>query len=267
MDAFLITFLSIIFLSIGSLTSVLIHRLILMEFQKTDINLFFPPSHCINCGAKISLINLIPILGYVLQRGRCIKCNASISITYLMHEIIHLVVGLSIYLFEGFSYQALITYILFSILYILLICDLKKFYLPLYLNLSITLVGIISGFFGIALIEDYGFLNISNISLSLIGFIFGYFFLWSINLIYKLLKKEDGIGGGDFILLGGIGSIVGPLSIASIILLGSLSTLIIMIFNHKKYAKELPLGAGLIFGLFVYIIFEYFELFPFMYVI
>ena len=118
-----------------------------------------------------------------------------------MHEIIHLAVGLSIYLFEGFSYQALITYILFSILYILLICDLKKFYLPLYLNLSITLVAIISGFFGIALIEDYGFLNISNISLSLIGFIFGYFFLWSINLIYKLLKKEDGIGGGDFILL------------------------------------------------------------------
>ena len=181
MDAFLITFLSIIFLSIGSLTSVLIHRLILMEFQKTDINLFFPPSHCINCEAKISLINLIPILGYVLQRGRCIKCNTSISITYLMHEIIHLVVGLSIYLFEGFSYQALITYILFSILYILLICDLKKFYLPLYLNLSITLVVIISGFFGIALIEDYGFLNISNISLSLIGFIFGYFFF----MVYK----------------------------------------------------------------------------------
>ena len=84
MDAFLIAFLSIIFLSIGSLTSVLIHRLILMEFQKTDINLFFPPSHCINCEAKISLINLIPILGYVLQRGRCIKCNASISITYLI---------------------------------------------------------------------------------------------------------------------------------------------------------------------------------------
>jgi prepilin signal peptidase PulO-like enzyme (type II secretory pathway) len=94
-----------------------------------------------------------------------------------MHEIIHLAVGLSIYLFEGFSYQTLITYLLFSILYILLICDLKKFYLPLYLNLSITLVGIISGFFGIALIENYGFLNISTISLSLIGFIFGYFFL------------------------------------------------------------------------------------------
>jgi len=85
--------------------------------------------------------------------------------------------------------------------------------------------------------------------------------------MYKLIKKEDGIGGGDFILLGGIGTIVGPLSIASIILLGSLSTLIIMISNPRKYAKELPLGAGLIFGLFVYIIFEYFELFPFMYVI
>ena len=184
-----------------------------------------------------------------------------------MHEIIHLAVGLSIYLFEGFSYQALITYLLFSILYILLICDLKKFYLPLYLNLSITLIAIFSGLIGIDLIEGYRFLNISNISLSLIGFISGYFFLWSINLIYRLLKKEDGIGGGDFILLGGIGSIVGPLPIASIVLIGSLSTLIIMIFNDQKYTKELPLGAGLIFGLFIYIIFEYFELFRFIYVI
>ena len=47
MDALLIALVSIIFLSIGSLTSVLIHRLILMEFQKTDINLFFPPAK--NC--------------------------------------------------------------------------------------------------------------------------------------------------------------------------------------------------------------------------
>ena len=69
-------------------------------------------------------------------------------------------------------------------------------------------------------------------------------------------------------LLGGIGSVVGPLSIAPVVLLGSISTLIIMIFNHKKYSKELPLGAGLILGLFSYGLFlKYFELFPAIYVI
>jgi len=267
MDIFLILLLSIIFLSIGSFSSVLIHRLILIEFEDTDINLFYPRSHCTSCGKQLSLINIVPLIGYILQKGRCINCDRSISITYVLHEITHLSVGLSIYFFEGFSYFTSIMYLLFSIYYVLLVCDLKKFYLPFYLNISILLIAAFSSFYQIILIPNYGFLTISNISLSLIGFLLGYFFLWSINFIYKLFRERDGIGGGDFILLGGIGSVVGPLSIAPVILLGSISTLIIMFFNYKKYSKELPLGAGLILGLFSYGILKYFELFTAIYVI
>lgn len=261
MDIFLLALLCIFFLSIGSFSSVLIHRLILMEFENTNVNLFYPRSYCINCNAKISLINLVPILGYTLQSGRCKTCNKSISIEYLIHEITHLVAGFGIYFFEGFSYLSIITYLLFSIFYVILICDLKKFYLPIYLNILIIIIAVISAYFEIILIEGHGLLNFSNTFLSLIGFFTGYFFLWFINFVYKLFKKEEGIGGGDFILLGGIGSIVGPLLIALIVMLGSLSTLAIMFFNLKDFKKELPLGAGLIFGFFIYIILKYFELF------
>lgn len=267
MNVFSITLLTITFLSVGSLSSVLIYRLTRLNFLNNDINLFFPRSHCVRCKTQISIINLIPLLGYIIQKGRCINCNKLISITYPMHEVIHLAVGLSIYFFEGITYLSFVTYLIFAICYVLLICDLQNFYLPFYLNIAITLIAFTSAYFDILFISNSFSLNISNISLSIVGFITGYFFLWFINLFYLLLKNKHGIGGGDFILLGGIGSISGPLSLSSIILVGSIGTLTIMLINQKKYSKELPLGAGLILGLFIYVFFKYFELFPYQYVI
>ncbi len=267
MNVFFITFLTITFLSVGSLSSVLIYRLTRLKFLDNDINLFLPRSHCVRCKTQISIINLIPLLGYIIQKGRCINCNKLISITYPMHEIIHLVMGLSIYFFEGISYLSFVTYLIFVICYVLLICDLQNFYLPFYLNISITLIAFTSAYFEVIFISNDFSLNISNISLSLIGFITGYFFLWFINFFYLLVKNKHGIGGGDFILLGGIGGITGPLSLFAIILIGSIVTLTIRLIDQKKYSEELPLGAGLILGLFIYVFFKYFELFPYQYVI
>ena len=267
MNVFFITFLTITFLSVGSLSSVLIYRLTRLKFLDNDINLFFPRSHCVRCKTQISIINLIPLLGYIIQKGRCINCNKLISITYPMHEIIHLVMGLSIYFFEGISYLSFVTYLIFVICYVLLICDLQNFYLPFYLNISITLIAFTSAYFEVIFISNDFSLNISNISLSLIGFITGYFFLWFINFFYLLVKNKHGIGGGDFILLGGIGGITGPLSLFAIILIGSIVTLTIRLIDQKKYSEELPLGAGLILGLFIYVFFKYFELFPYQYVL
>ena len=267
MNVFSITFLTITFLSVGSLSSVLIYRLTRYKFLDNDINLFLPRSHCVRCKTQISIINLIPLLGYIIQKGRCINCNKLISITYPMHEIIHLVMGLSIYFFEGISYLSFVTYLIFVICYVLLICDLQNFYLPFYLNISITLIAFISAYFEVIFISNDFSLNISNISLSLIGFITGYFFLWFVNFFYLLVKNKHGIGGGDFILLGGIGGITGPLSLFAIILIGSIVTLTIRLIDQKKYSEELPLGAGLILGLFIYVFFKYFELFPYQYVL
>jgi prepilin signal peptidase PulO-like enzyme (type II secretory pathway) len=184
-----------------------------------------------------------------------------------MHEIIHLAVGLSIYFFEGITYLSFVTYLIFVICYVLLICDLQNFYLPFYLNISITLIAFTSAYFEVIFISNDFSLNISNISLSLIGFITGYFFLWFVNFFYLLVKNKHGIGGGDFILLGGIGGITGPLSLFAIILIGSIVTLTIRLIDQKKYSEELPLGAGLILGLFIYVFFKYFELFPYQYVL
>jgi len=84
--------------------------------------------------------------------------------------------------------------------------------------------------------------------------------LWTVNFIYRLITKKDGIGGGDFILFAGLGSIAGPLALAPILFLGSLSALLIAITNLKKYSNEVPLGSGLILGFIFYVLLKYFEL-------
>ena len=250
-----------LFLSIGSFSSVVIYRLILIEFSTTDINLFLPRSHCPKCKKNISLIHLIPLVGYLLQKGRCINCKETISYKYPLHELIHLIAGLFTYLNFGLNPLSISIYILFSIFYILFVCDLQKLFLPFYLNILITIIGFSIAFNGaIFHIKSFGILDSPQFILSIYGFIGGYFILWFINICYKAFKKKDGIGGGDFLLLGGIGSLVGPFSLAPIVFIGSISTLFLALSCKLNTSEELPLGSGLIAGLGIYLLASFFEL-------
>ena len=133
-EGILLLLLSLIFLSIGSLSSVLIYRLPMMEMKINGINLFFPRSHCPECKKDISLFFLIPLIGFLVQRGKCKKCKKPISKLYFLNEIIHLSIGLTLFYYFDISIFFFITYLLFFIFYILFILDYKLFYLPLYLN-------------------------------------------------------------------------------------------------------------------------------------
>ena len=83
---------------------------------------------------------------------------------------------------------------------------------------------------------------------SLLGLIAGFSSLWFINAVYKIIKSKDGIGGGDFILLGGLGSIFGISSLGPIVLLGSSCSILIYALSNKLGREEIPLGSGLILG-------------------
>ena len=261
MELIFLFFLIIIFLSIGSFSSVVIYRLILIEFTDAKLNLFTPRSHCPECKKIISLINLIPLFGFLIQHGKCIYCKEAISYKYPLHEVIHLVAGLSIYFLFNINLFSILIYILFSIFYILFVCDIEKFYIPFYLNLLIPIIGISAAYYGnIFNINTLNILNASEFELSLYGFIFGYTILWVINFCFKFVKKQDGIGGGDFLLLGGIGSLVGPISLAPVIFIGSLATLFLGLIGKFDLKNELPLGSGLIIGLLIYLLIKFFEL-------
>ena len=90
---------------------------------------------------------------------------------------------------------------------------------------------------------------------ALLGLIFGYGILFCINHVHKMMRSIDGIGSGDFLLLGGIGAVFGASAIGPILLIGSSITLCLYVFNKNK-DKELPLGFGLgLAGIFYCLIF------------
>ena len=245
----------------GSFSSVLIYRLGKIEVEKNkEINLFFPRSHCPHCKKQISLINLIPLVGFIKQRGKCKNCEESISLMYPFNELLHLLVGILVIYFFEISLISLIIYTIFFVLYVLFILDLKFFYLPIGLNIFLGILGISTNSIFDLSVSNMDILNLGSTSLSILGYSAGFLSLWAVNFIYRLVTKKDGIGGGDFILFAGLGSIAGPLALAPILLLGSISALLIVITDLKKYSKEVPLGSGLILGFLFYVLLKYFEL-------
>ena len=230
---------------IGSFCSMLIYRLPEIRNDKS-ITLSSPRSFCPDCRSSLSIWMLIPIFSYLMQKGYCSNCNQRISYSYLLNELVHTLIILLIALNIGINFIGFIHYLIFSIFYILFFLDLKHLYLPIYLNMSLICIG---------LLVNTTFNLFASFQGSLLGLIAGFGSLWFINAVYKIIKSKDGIGGGDFILLGGLGSIFGISSLGPIVLLGSSCSILIYALSNKLEREEIPLGSGLILGgIFFYLI-------------
>ena len=230
------------------------------KFKISD--LIYPRSRCIKCKYPINFPNIIPLIGYLKQGGECVNCKTNISNLYPITELLFLIFGTLIIFYYGFSIYSIYLFLIFTVFYILFVLDIKYFYLPLPLNLCISVLGLTGNVFFSLAIEDTSYiLNISPLFFSILGFIIGYSFLYLINFLYKIYKGIDGIGGGDFILFGGIGTVFGPLSLGPILFLSSTLGLLYFIFIVKMKNDKLPLGSFLILGSFCYFFIKTFELF------
>ena len=252
--------ISLFFLSIGSFVSTVIFRLSNIEKFKI-VDLIYPRSRCAKCKNSINYLNLIPLIGYIKQKGKCTNCKNKISIFYPITEILFLIFGTLIIYNYGYSIYSIYLFLIFSIFYILFILDIKYFYLPFPLNVFISILGLTGNvFFSLAIEDSLYILNVSPLFFSILGFIIGYSFLYLINSLYKIYKGIDGIGGGDFILFGGIGSIFGPLSLGPILFLSSSIGLMYFVLIIKMQNNKLSLGSFLILGSFCYFFLKTFEL-------
>lgn len=223
---------------LGSFASLLIYRL---PLEDNEINILKPRSFCPHCKSQLSIIQLIPFMGYLYSRGICLTCNAKINRLYIFNELI--ITAFILFIFSKLALANLSSWLIVLIiisLYIQSIIDLQT----LHLFQPISAILILSGLI----------LNISveffTVPLdSFLGLIFGYGILFCINEVYKMIRSKDGIGSGDFLLLGGIGSIFGASAIGPILLIGSSITLCLYAINKDK---ELPLGFGLAIGAIFY---------------
>lgn len=193
----------IIGLCIGSFLNVVIYRV------PIDESISYPSSHCTNCGYKLKVIDLVPILSYFFLRGRCRGCKEKISIQYPFIEFLNGLMYLLLFIKFNISLEFLFYSIFTSCLIVISVIDIKS--KDVYSSISIftLIIAVIYLLYG-KYFEDISLIN------NVIGGIIGY------GLIF-LIVYFGGMGEGDADIAGlcglfiGIKGICGALFISVII--------------------------------------------------
>lgn len=194
-------------LCVGSFANVVIYR---WPLEKSVVT---PRSSCPNCGTALSWYENIPVLSYLVLRGKCRSCHVGISIRYPLVELLTGVLLALVFVVNGRSWTTIEYIILVAALIPASVIDLDHFLLPD----VITLPGLAIGLGGAALNPERSFWE------SLLGALLGGGFLWSIGAIYRNVRKQEGMGGGDIKLLAWLGAVLGWQAIPFVIIVASLS--------------------------------------------
>jgi leader peptidase (prepilin peptidase)/N-methyltransferase len=228
-------------LCIGSFLNVLIYRLPLGR------SIVKPGSACPNCGARIRWYDNIPILSYLILRGKCRHCRSRISLRYPLVELVTGLLSLAIFLRYGVSWACLFYFIFVAALIAIIFIDFDHQIIPD----VITYPGIIAGFISSLILPNITYRD------SLIGIILGGGILYLIALGYLMLARREGMGGGDIKLLAMIGAFLGwqalPFTILSSAFLGSVVGIIAMLKTGKDTRMAIPFGPFLSIGAILYL--------------
>ncbi len=242
-------------LIVGSFLNVVIHRLPKMmerewrqecadsfpEYQITPpsgvYNLSIPRSTCPKCETQLRVIDNIPVLSWLLLKGKCHHCSHPISIRYPLVELLTGALCFLVAYQFGFSYFAIALLFFTFVLIAATFIDLDTMLLPDSLTLPLTWFGITLALF-----------QISPVSLqdSVVGAIAGYLSLWSVYWLFKLVTCKEGMGYGDFKLLAALGAWLGWQFLPMIILLSSFVGVIFGIIQlrlkQQGIDKAFPFG-------------------------
>ena len=240
-------------LLIGSFLNVVIYRLPKMlmrdwRMQAREVldlpeqadaepfNLILPNSSCPHCGHEIKPWENIPLVSWLLLRGKCSGCKEAISIRY---PLVELACGLFSAVIDwqfGVSWDALAMLVLTWGLLSMSLIDADHQILPDVLVLPLLWLGLI--------LNSFGFFT--SLSDALWGAVIGYMSLWSIFWLFKLITGKEGMGYGDFKLLALIGAWGGwqvlPLTILLSSVLGAVIGIIILRLQRNGYNKPIPFG-------------------------
>jgi len=243
-------FISIFGLCVGSFLNVVIYRLpIMISENKKKFNLALPSSHCPKCKKKLKLWHNIPLISFICLSGKCSFCKQKISARYPLIELLTGILSLLITFHFGITIKTfsalLLTYSLITLVFI----DIDHFILPDEITILFLWIGLIISLFNIFTTPYY----------AILGATVGYISFYSIAKLFKIIKKIDGMGYGDFKLLAMLGAWFGVKSILFIIFLSSISGLLIsfilIIFKKHSYNKELPFGPYIAFAGFIFMLY------------
>lgn len=242
-------------LCVGSFLNVVIYRLPVMlerdwrvqchEFlslhdasaePQQKLNLATPGSSCPHCGHAIRAWENIPVISYLLLRGKCSACKTPISIQYPAIEAVTALMSLVVAWKFGISLQTAGGLLFTWALIALTMIDVHKQLLPDNLTLPLLWLGL---FF--ALFDTY-----VPLQASVIGAIAGYLVLWTVFQIFKLATGKEGMGFGDFKLLAAMGAWLGWTMLPQVVLISSVIGAIIgtamLVAGKTRRQQPIPFG-------------------------
>ncbi len=239
-------------LVVGSFLNVVIHRLPKMlerqwladaaavrgepEPVAKRFNLAQPASHCPGCGHCLRIVELIPLVSWLSQRGRCTACQTPIALRYPLIEA--LTGGLFMVCAWRFDdpLQALAAMLLGATLIAASAIDLETRLLPDALTLPLLWSGLLANLGGLFCAIDS----------AVIGAASGYLSLWTIHHAFRLLTGREGMGHGDFKLLAALGAWLGLSALPAIVLLASAggAALGLLMMRTGRLTRDQPIAFG-----------------------
>ncbi len=249
------TVVALLGLLIGSFLNVVIYRLPiilertwsqqcreLLETATADtgedrpFNLVRPASSCPKCGHRIRAIENVPVISYLLLKGRCAACRERIPARYPLIELATAIASVVTALHFGFSLQAAAALGFTWAIIPLCIIDYDRQLLPDNITLPLLWAGLALSLWGV-FVDTHA---------SIIGALAGYLSLWSIYHLFKLATGKEGMGYGDFKLLAAIGAWVGWQALPVVILfssiVGAATGILLILLKGRERSQPIPFG-------------------------
>jgi leader peptidase (prepilin peptidase)/N-methyltransferase len=254
LDIFLL-FVAASSLLIGSFLNVVIYRLPRMLMNEwgqecreylglkptpiTEVerfNLSLPLSHCTQCKKNLKPWHNIPVLSYLVLKGKCAYCKAKISLRYPLVEFICCLASVYVAWRFGFSLQTVGALIFTWVLIALTFIDIDYHLLPDQLTLFLLWVGLLLSLYPV-------FISPQD---AIIGAVIGYLIFAITQIAFKLFTGKTGMGQGDFKFLAALGAFLGWQQLPIIILLASLIGIIFGLtqMTMKRQFKSIPIPFG-----------------------
>ncbi len=226
-------------LIIGSFLNVCIYRI------PREESIAWPGSHCPACKHSLKWYDNIPLLSYLVLKGKCRYCKTSISSQYPLVESLNAVIYIIMYVKFGFGVDFIFYSLMSSVLVAIVFIDLKEMIIPDSLVLCILVLSIMHKSINYFLY---------SISPDLIGSILGLLVASGLFLAIVILSR-GGMGGGDVTLVGALGFVLGVkyilLNIFLSFILGAIISIILLATKIKTRKDPIPFGPFIVLGFFI----------------
>jgi leader peptidase (prepilin peptidase)/N-methyltransferase len=249
------TTVGILGLMVGSFLNVVIHRVpIILDREWSQqcrehldiapettaeappFNLVRPASRCPECGHRIRALENIPVLSYLVLKGRCTACGTHISPRYPVIELVTAILSIITVMHFGFTIQAAMALLFTWTVIPLCMIDYDCQLLPDSMTLSLLWIGLALSVWNI-FVDSHS---------SIVGACAGYLSLWTVFQLFRLATGKEGMGFGDFKLLAAIGAWTGwqllPIVILFSSAVGAVTGILLILLKGHDRSQPLPFG-------------------------